>query len=159
MRGMVLGFDPVSGEGVVNDESGARYGFDTSAWRGRSLPVAGETIDFEARDGRAFDVFPLPGAAQATGPGAALRSDPDRQAMLWGGLSIGFALLSAVLPVAGLFTSGFAIFFGLKAKRMKPQLTEKAGYFMGLAGLVLGFLTLFAQLSVMGCVALLGMGR
>ncbi|MDO6787713.1 hypothetical protein Q4589_08945 [Cobetia marina] len=57
MIGEITRFDDATQEGVITDDRGAEYVFDLVGWRGRGLPGPGLAVDFEARDGRASQVF------------------------------------------------------------------------------------------------------
>jgi len=73
MKGQVLTFDPLKGEGIISGEDGSRYSFGGSSWRGAGgAPRAGLQVDFSPSGEAAEDVFPLAGAnplADAFGPG------------------------------------------------------------------------------------------
>ncbi len=73
MKGQVLTFDPLKGEGIISGEDGNRYGFQGSGWRGTGgVPRAGLQVDFSPVDETAEEIFPLAGAnplAEAFGPG------------------------------------------------------------------------------------------
>lgn len=65
MRGQVLGVDQRTGEGMVAGDDGQRYRFTPTDWAHRGEPATGVTVDFEADQGRALNIFPLPVAAPA----------------------------------------------------------------------------------------------
>jgi TM2 domain-containing membrane protein YozV len=73
VKGQVLTFDPLKGEGIISGEDGNRYGFQGSNWRGTGgVPRAGLQVDFSASGDAAEEIFPLAGAnplADAFGPG------------------------------------------------------------------------------------------
>lgn len=73
MKGQVLTFDPLKGEGIISGEDGNRYGFQGSNWRGTGgLPRAGLQVDFTTSGQAAEEIFPIAGAnplADAFGPG------------------------------------------------------------------------------------------
>ena len=73
MKGQILTFDPLKGEGIISGEDGNRYGFQGSSWRGTGgIPRAGLQVDFAVSGEAAEEVFPLPGGnplADAFGPG------------------------------------------------------------------------------------------
>jgi TM2 domain-containing membrane protein YozV len=73
MKGQVLAFDPLKGEGIISGEDGNRYGFQGVSWRGTGgVPRAGLQVDFSPSGDVAEEVFPLAGAnplADAFGPG------------------------------------------------------------------------------------------
>jgi TM2 domain-containing membrane protein YozV len=62
MRGVVLGFDAVTGKGVISGDDTNRYSVDsTGLGDGVHSLIPGKTVDFVAVDGRATSVFPVPG--------------------------------------------------------------------------------------------------
>ncbi|AUX69926.1 hypothetical protein CHX26_10870 [Porphyrobacter sp. HT-58-2] len=73
MKGQVLVFDPLKGEGIISGQDGERYSFQGSDWRGEAGPPrAGQQVDFAASGSAAAEVFPMLGAnpiAEAFGPG------------------------------------------------------------------------------------------
>lgn len=73
MKGQVLTFDPLKGEGIISGEDGNRYGFQGASWRGSGgVPRAGLQVDFAVSGEAAEEVFPLAGGnplADAFGPG------------------------------------------------------------------------------------------
>jgi TM2 domain-containing membrane protein YozV len=62
MRGKVLGFDPATGQGVINSDDGSRYSIAPGRLGVgvRSL-MPGKTVDFVVEGGKAVDIFPLSG--------------------------------------------------------------------------------------------------
>lgn len=60
MQGVIVDFDAATQEGVIEDETSARYTFDLTGWRGRGLPDTGIEVSFEVEQGRARQVFNLP---------------------------------------------------------------------------------------------------
>lgn len=68
MRGQILGVDVRSGEGLVAGDDGQRYTFAPDDWAQHGEPSRGQLVDFEAADGRARNVFPVPVAAMSTEP-------------------------------------------------------------------------------------------
>lgn len=60
MRGQVLGVDARTGAGMVAGDDGHRYTFGPADWAQRGEPAIGQTVDFEADDRRALNIFPLP---------------------------------------------------------------------------------------------------
>jgi hypothetical protein len=58
MKGIVLGFDPISG-GVIRAEDSKRYVLQSDAWRGVQPPHTGQEVDFEVNGDAASDVYPL----------------------------------------------------------------------------------------------------
>jgi TM2 domain-containing membrane protein YozV len=71
MRGTVLGFDAAAGTGAITGADGRRYAFAGPEWRGgQVVPVAGTAVDFEAGDGTATGIYPMPAAALPAGMAA-----------------------------------------------------------------------------------------
>lgn len=68
MRGQVLGVNLKTGEGQVAGDDGRRYTFRPDDWAHRGEPAIGAVIDFEAAEGRATNIFPLPVPAGAIQP-------------------------------------------------------------------------------------------
>lgn len=62
MRGEVLGYDITTGEGVISGTDGLRYPVRLKSLKGgaRSL-LAGKRVDFDVVEGRAEEVYVLPG--------------------------------------------------------------------------------------------------
>jgi len=126
MRGQVLGVNLKTGEGQVAGDDGCRYTFRPDDWAHRGEPAVGAVIDFEATEGRATNIFPMPvqtgaiQAAHAAPPPAALRSDRNKWiaailAFVFGPLGIhrfytgrtgsGIAMLILSCTVVGLIIS------------------------------------------------------
>lgn len=75
MRGSIIDYKAVTGEGLISGDDGARYAFGPNdIGRAAGLRV-GAQVDFEIRDGRATGIFPL--AAPNT-------RVPERDLGLWG---------------------------------------------------------------------------
>lgn len=62
MRGHILGVDTRTGDGMITGEDGRRYSFRPPDWAHRGEPAVGLYVDFEATEGRALSIFPVPGA-------------------------------------------------------------------------------------------------
>lgn len=62
MRGVVLGFDAVTGKGVISGDDANRYSVDRAGLGDgvRSL-MPGKKVDFVVENGRATSVFPIMG--------------------------------------------------------------------------------------------------
>lgn len=73
MKGQVLAFDPLKGEGIITGDDGNRYRFAGTSWRAAgSVPRAGVQVDFTVAGEEAEEIFPIPGGnpiADAFGPG------------------------------------------------------------------------------------------
>jgi hypothetical protein len=65
MKGKILGFNADQGAGAISGEDGSRHSFALADWRGERPPVAGVAVDFESRDGKAQDIYPLVSGAMA----------------------------------------------------------------------------------------------
>ena len=65
MKGIVLGFDPISG-GVIRAEDGKRYVLQSDAWRGVQPPHTGQEVDFEVDGDIASDVYSLKNESAST---------------------------------------------------------------------------------------------
>lgn len=59
MRGEILSYDVVSGEGLISGDDLARYRFARSDVGGRQEPVPGLRVDFVPLDDRASQIIPL----------------------------------------------------------------------------------------------------
>ncbi|MCW3838021.1 TM2 domain-containing protein [Sphingomonas canadensis] len=59
MRGKILAFDTLSGEGHISGDDGHRYRFAGAEWKVPAPPSPGEPVDFEAEGKDALAVFPL----------------------------------------------------------------------------------------------------
>lgn len=91
MRGQVLGFDNMAGEGVISAEDGQRYSFRGSEWKGEAkLLSAGRQIDFDLADGVPVAIYPVPGAAGDGSSGGSEKSHvaAGLLALFLGGLGI-----------------------------------------------------------------------
>jgi len=69
VRGTVLGFDIRSGEGKISGEDGARYRFAGTEWLGKTVPSAGQKIDFEVSGASALDIYPVGALGRANSYG------------------------------------------------------------------------------------------
>ena len=64
MKGKILGFSPTEGDGAISGESGQRYRFNQTDWRGDRPPAVGMSVDFEAdEEGLARDIYPAVAAS------------------------------------------------------------------------------------------------
>ena len=57
MKGRILDFSVQENTGVVSGEDGKRYHFGGADWRGDRPPARGVTVDFDAEDNSAKDVY------------------------------------------------------------------------------------------------------
>jgi hypothetical protein len=154
MRGTILGFDPATGEGVINDTSGNRVKFTRAEWKSPGEPAAGRTVDFEASDDQATGIFVVPGTGS---PLDFTGDDPAKSAMTAGIISLACALVSFVLPYIGIITLVVAVIFGIKGKNLGRDLPDKTAYYLSLAGLIIsGIALLFFLFAVVACVSVLG---
>lgn len=67
MKGRILGFDARTGEGMISAEDGRRYPFHAADWKQRIPPQSGQTVDFEAQDGRALALYVVRGGNPMAG--------------------------------------------------------------------------------------------
>jgi TM2 domain-containing membrane protein YozV len=63
MRGLVLGVDTRTGDGIVTGDDGRRYSFKPLDWADRGEPAVGMQVDFETHENRALSIFPVPGTS------------------------------------------------------------------------------------------------
>lgn len=141
MRGTVLGYDTTTGEGVVSDASGVRHSFSTADFKSGGTPVTGTAVDYSIGGDRATDVYTVPGF---TSPHAGAPVDPlFKQAQTSGIIALvaGILAWTILFPIA-LIPDVVAIIWGLKAKNQGAGLPTKGPYYMGIAGLVLGILSI-----------------
>ncbi len=128
MRGQVLGVDARTGEGLVSGDDGRRYRFVQEDWAAPGEPAIGMTVDFDNRDDRATDVFPLVAAPAARPPSAPIpepRTDRNKYvaallAFVLGPLGIhrfylgrtgsGIAMLVLTCTMIGLLVTGIWAF-------------------------------------------------
>lgn len=59
MRGEILSYDAVSGEGLISGDDLMRYRFSRSDLGGEATPAPGLRVDFVPLDDRASQIFPL----------------------------------------------------------------------------------------------------
>lgn len=92
MKGQILTFDPLKGEGIISGENGSRYGFQGTSWRGTGgAPRAGLQVDFAEAGDAAEEIFPVAGAnplADAFGPGHKSPVVAGLLALFLGGLGV-----------------------------------------------------------------------
>lgn len=69
MKGTVLGFDNLTGEGVILNDQDVRYSFSNRNWRDTLAPEKGQRVDFEPWGTMANNVF-LDVRARQFGPAA-----------------------------------------------------------------------------------------
>jgi hypothetical protein len=169
MRGTILGYDNMTGEGMVRDDADNRYRFHGSAWRAQGgPPVPGSMVDFQVRDGIAQDIVPAHGAMGGHGQsgygqgnygqpgygqggygmGGYGQTEAAKKALTYGIISLVCSLVSMVLGILGFITIIPAIIFGYKAVKLGKHQQDKTGYYLGLAGLILGIIGVFLLLIV-----------
>lgn len=66
MEGFILGWNSESGEGVIKAESGERYTFTKSDWKGDRSPRANVKVDFNAKESTAEEVYSLTSGLDAS---------------------------------------------------------------------------------------------
>lgn len=123
MRGQILGVDARTGDGLLSGEDGRRYRFTPTDWADRGEPAIGLTVDFEADDARALNIFPVPapGAVAPTDTPTVRRTDRNKfvaalLAFFLGPLGIhrfylgrtgsGIVMLVLTITIIGLFVTG-----------------------------------------------------
>ena len=150
MRGTILGVDSTNGEGVVADASGVRHSFSAADWKSGGIPAVGQSVDYSISGDRATDVYLVPGGAASGGyPGGAAPhvgapADPlFKQAQTNGIIALvaGILAWTILFPIA-LIPDIVAIIWGLKAKNQGAGFASKGPYYLGIAGLVLGVLSI-----------------
>jgi hypothetical protein len=154
MRGTILGFDPGSGEGVINDTAGTRFKFSRDDWKGPGDPTAGRVVDFDIAGDRATDIYVVPGTGSPidfTGQSVA------QSAMTAGIISLVCAVLSFVLGPFGIFTLVASVIFGIKGKNAGRDLPDKTAYYLSIAGLAISAVALLiVLLALAACVGMVG---
>lgn len=73
MKGQILAYDSLKGEGVISSEDGGRYAFNGDDWRGDAATLqGGAMVDFTVDGDRASEVYLVPATTGATpaSPGA-----------------------------------------------------------------------------------------
>jgi hypothetical protein len=137
MRGRVLGVD-ADGSGVVVNDAGNRFRFGPTDWRGERRPVAGASVDFEAVEDGARDIYPAisaMGGLAATvdldalrASGAATRLQSlSRQHAAVPAVAAAVALVAFILPAL----SAPEISSTLMNIDRVPKLMAQAGAMMG----------------------------
>lgn len=80
MRGTVLDYDKLAGEGVISGSDGGRYAFRGLEWKAAPSQLQrGASVDFEVTDGLATAIY-------ATGPAPASVASADQKSPLVAGL-------------------------------------------------------------------------
>ena len=103
MEGQILQVEPGQRSGLILGADGNRYGFSSPDWKPSDAPATGLRVDFVATDGRATEIFALPGQANAP-PAPAAMSQPagmvnEGSSVMLGLIGIGCLLLGFVIPV------------------------------------------------------------
>lgn len=57
MRGTILNFDQLTGQGHISGEDNARYTFAGVEWKTDLLPHPGQLVDFQPSEGHATDIY------------------------------------------------------------------------------------------------------
>ena len=110
MRGQILGVDRRTGEGQLAGEDGRRYAFRPDDWAHRGEPAVGLQVDFQADQGRALSIFPVPGAVVAsTGTGHRNAPTTDRNKYVAAILAFFFGTLGIHRFYLGRTGSGIAM--------------------------------------------------
>jgi len=151
VRGTILGYDSATGEGVITDLDGGRVGFVRGDWKSPGEPLPGRQVDFEIVGGRATGIFVVPGTAGALAPNGG--GDLERRATIYGGVSLTCGLLTYLLGPLGLVTVVPGLIFGVMGKNAGSALTDRTGYYLSVAGLVLSAIALVLCLAFIGIFA------
>lgn len=66
MRGTILGFDQLSGEGTISGDNGERATFRGAEWKSTLSQLRpGSLVDYEVSDGKAVNIYAVPGGSHA----------------------------------------------------------------------------------------------
>lgn len=85
MDGQVLGYSAETEEGAIKAESGDRFTFKKSDWRGERDPKAGDKVDFVGADGVATEIYLVKGSFSGpdlSGIGDKLGDSEDRKSVV-----------------------------------------------------------------------------
>jgi len=104
MEGQILQVEPGQRSGLILGADGNRYSFSGPDWKPADAPAAGLRVDFVASDGRATEIFALPGQSGAPPTPAAGPSRPagmvdEGPSVMLGLIGIGCLILGFVIPV------------------------------------------------------------
>lgn len=107
MQGQILHVEAGRRTGVILGNDGNRYNFSRADWKAAHPPLAGLDVDFIAVEGRATEIFRLPGAARVAPAAAALQpqrgtvspTSTEGSSVLLGLIGIGFLILGFVVPL------------------------------------------------------------
>jgi hypothetical protein len=146
MRGIILAFEPATGEGLVRSESGDRLVFKDSDWMSKDqAPAIGKAVDFEQQDDRAVAVVAIAPAAQpqgaytAPGSGAGTSVPPAmRQAASDGsGLGIASIVLGVIslFPGIGALTSVAGLICGIIGRKQAKTANNAMGVTLATVGI------------------------
>lgn len=141
MRGLILGFNEVNGQGMAATDGGERFAFSRGDWKSSQSPMNGMRIDFSTQDGNAIDVYPVPDTG-FNGTGVAVKTPQAQQSLKLGAISLGCGIGGVIIPVIGLVLSIAAFIAGVKAFNLGRHSGEQAGLIMGIIGAIIGALTL-----------------
>lgn len=151
MRGTVLGYDPVGGEGVIAVEGDLRVPFTRAAWRSPGEPLPGRLVDYALVEGWGADIYVVPGTS---GAWVSTGEPPERRAVIYGAISLTCALLTYMIGPFGILTVIPALVFGMMGRAAGRGVADRTGYYLSIAGLVLSLIALL--LAVMVIAAVLG---
>jgi len=87
MKGQILNYSVQNNSGVISGSDDNRYKFTGAEWKGDVLPSRGRSVDFDAKDNNAVDVYLALGhSSSSKTPG----SKSKAAATLWGAFLGGF---------------------------------------------------------------------
>lgn len=154
MRGRVLSFDAVQGNGVIQSDSGDRCTFDRLAWADPALqPVEGLTVDFVSDGGAAREILAIRQAGVASAMVLPSRTGSANDGTLVGALSLGAALLGLIPALGAIFLCA-GLFLGIVARKQAKVVGNSTGLMLGACGI--GIVCLVGVVQVLALLALGG---
>jgi hypothetical protein len=104
MQGQILQVDTVARTGIVLGDDGNRYSFGAADWKAADMPAAGATVDFVPSEGRATEIFSLPGFGAAAQPRTVYVQPPPQavaqnNSQLLGWLGVACLVLGFIIPI------------------------------------------------------------
>lgn len=154
MRGRVLSFDAVQGNGVIQSDSGDRCTFDRLAWADPALqPSEGLTVDFVSDGGAAREILAIRKAGVASAMVLPSRTGSANDGTLVGALSLGAALLGLIPALGAIFLCA-GLFLGIVARKQAKVVGNSTGLMLGACGI--GIVCLVGVVQVLALLALGG---
>lgn len=86
MKGQVLDYSVQKNEGVITTESGERFAFTGSEWKGDTQPSRGMWVDFESQQGQAVGIYRAISAGASSQTGGKKKSTITLLSLFLGGL-------------------------------------------------------------------------